>query len=75
MLRNCIAVTPRERNRFQIHLNQFDQLNNCRYLCRTKIQENTNIIVVVAYSMFLFLIKLNFRRQIVIFLSLHEENL
>ena len=38
-----------------------------RYLCCTKIK-NTRIIVVVANSMSLFLIKLNFRTQIVILL-------
>ena len=35
------------------------------------LYKNTSIIVVVAYSMSLFLIKLNFRTQIVIFLSLN----
>ena len=34
----------------------------------------TTIIVVVAYSMSLFLIKLNFRKQIFIFLSLNIKN-
>ena len=42
-----------------------------QYLCCTKIQENLNIIVEVAYLMSLLLMKANFRRQIVIFLSLN----
>ena len=48
-----------------------DRPNKCRYLCCTKIRENTNIIVVVAYSISLFLMKLNFRTQIAMFLSLY----
>ena len=38
-----------------------------RILGVQKYTENTNIIVAVVYSTFLFLIKLNFRKQIVIF--------
>ena len=45
-----------------------------RYFCCTKTQENTNIIVVVAYSMSVLLIKLNFRKQIVIFfITKHKQ--
>ena len=40
---------------------------NADNLCCTKTQENTNMIEVAAYSMSLFLIKRNFRRQIVFF--------
>ena len=47
----------------------------CRYLCSTNMQEYTNTIVVLAYSMSLFLIKLNFRKQIncYFFITRHKE--
>ena len=54
------------KHKFPIDKNQFDQLNKCRYLCCTKIQENTNTIVVVAHSMSLFLKNLIFAHKLIL---------
>ena len=69
---NASWMAPRKQ--FSDTLKSIRPTKQYRYFCCTKIQENTNIIVVVAYSMSVLLIKLNFRKQIVIFfITKHKE--